>query len=154
MYSSSDDLNKDVHFSLRPSAKELSEMDIKCFISSWTERDYIEMQKISFFNSWLLETSERYSIGMVAFNNIYQEMEILRLGIHPEWRKKGLAELMLDRLELFSRKKNVISIFLEVHIANKPAISLYRKKGFKEIGRRKNYFKKPSGDALLLKKIL
>ena len=152
MNSSSDYPTKDVHFSLRPSAKELTEMDILCFTSSWTERDYIEMQKIPHFNTWLLETPESNSVGILAFNNIYQELEILKLGIHPEWRKKGLAELMLDRLELFSRKKNVISIFLEVHIANEPAISLYRKKGFKDIGIRKNYFQKPSGDALMLKK--
>ena len=144
---------KDFHFSLRPSAKELTEIDVLCFISSWTEQDYNEMQKVPFFNSWLLEIPESYSIGVLAFNIIFQELEILRLGIHPQWRKKGLAELMLDRLELFSRKKNVISIFLEVHIANQPAISLYRKKGFKEIGRRENYFQNPLGDALLLKKL-
>jgi len=154
MNSSSDYPTKDVQFSLRPSAKELAKMDILCFISSWTERDYKEMQKVPYFNTWLLETAESNSVGMLAFNNIYHELEILRLGIHPEWRKKGLAKLMLDRLELFSRKKSVISIFLEVHFLNKPAISLYQKKGFEEIGIRKNYFQKPIGDALLLKKSL
>ena len=45
---------KDFHFSLRPSAKELTEIDVLCFISSWTEQDYNEMQKVPFFNSWLL----------------------------------------------------------------------------------------------------
>ena len=67
---------KDYNFSLRPSARELTEIDILCFISSWTEQDYNEMQKVPFFNSWLLETSESFSIGMLSFNNIFQELEI------------------------------------------------------------------------------
>ena len=154
MNSSSDFLRKEVLFSLHPSAKKLSEIDILCFISSWSEQDYIEMQKGAFFKSWLLETSKSFSLGFLVFNIIYPELEILRIGIHPEWRRYGLAELMIDRLELSSKKKNLISIILDVHIDNKPALSLYRKKGFKDIGTRKNYFKNPLGDALLLKKFL
>ena len=61
---------------------------------------------------------------------------------------------MLDHLELLSRKKDLNSIFLEVHFSNFPALSLYRKKGFQEVGRRKNYFQTPKGDAILLKKLL
>jgi len=154
MRSSRDYHTKEFHFSIRPSAKELTEMDIQCFISSWTEQDYIEMKKIPFFKSWLLETQGNRSVGILAFNTIFPELEILRLGIHPKWRQRGLAELMLDHLEMFSRRQNVISIYLEVHISNNPAILLYRKKGFEDIGIRKNYFNKPQGDAIMLKKIL
>ena len=128
---------KEVHFFSKPSAKELTEMDIQCFDSPWSEKDYLEMEKISFFNGWLLGFPERNFVGILAFNILFQEVEILRLGVHPRWRGIGLAQLMLDRLESESKKKNVISIFLEVNCFNFPAISLYRKKGFEDIGIRK-----------------
>ncbi len=147
-------LIKKVNFSSKPSAKELTLMDNLCFDSSWSEKDYLEMKRGSFFNGWLLEISKKHFVGILVFNIIFQELEILRLGIHPNWRKKGFAKLMIDHLEYLSRKKNIFSIFLEVHLSNYPAISLYREKGFREIGRRKNYFKSPKGDAVLLKKSL
>ena len=145
---------KKVNFASKPSAKELTFMDNLCFDSAWSEKDYLEMKRGSFFNGWLLEISEKHFVGILVFNIVFQELEILRLGIHPNWRKKGFAELMLDHLELLSIKKDLNSIFLEVHFSNFPALSLYRKKGFQEVGRRKNYFQTPKGDAILLKKLL
>ena len=145
---------KKINFFPEPSAKELTLIDNLCFGSAWSEKDYLEMKRGSFFNGWLLEISEKHFVGILVFNIVFQELEILRLGIHPNWRKKGFAELMLDHLELLSRKKDLNSIFLEVHFSNFPALSLYRKKGFQEVGRRKNYFLTPKGDAILLKKLL
>tara|TARA_B100000676_G_C18006943_1_gene804325 strand:+ start:774 stop:1253 length:480 start_codon:yes stop_codon:yes gene_type:complete len=143
---------KDVSFSLKPSARELTELDFQCFDSTWSEKDYFEMKKNPFFYGWILGIPGKYNVGILAFNIIYQELEILRLGVHPFWRKKGIAKLMLNRLDLLARNKKVISIFLEVHFANNPALSLYSKSGFHPVGRRKNYFKNPFGDAILLKK--
>ena len=145
---------RDANFFSNPTEKELAKMEIQCFDSPWSEKDYIEMKQIPFFNGWLLTVSEKYFVGILAFNIIFQELEILRLGISNSWRRKGLAKLMLDRIELFSRENKIISIFLEVHFSNNSAISLYLKKGYKEVGRRRNYFQRPSGDAILLRKFL
>jgi len=145
---------KDFHISSKPSAREMVEIEIECFFSPWTEKDYMEMQKQSSFNSWLLEIPDVSSVGILAFNSVQPELEILRLGIHPNWRKNGLAELMLEELERFSKKYKMDSIWLEVDVSNKPAKSLYRKTGFKEMNIRKGYFRNRLGDALLLKKSL
>jgi len=145
---------KDFQISFRPSAKEMMLMEIECFIFPWDEQDYIEMQRQESFNNWLLEIPEIFPVGMLAFNSIRPELEILRFGIHPRWRKKGLGELMLRELEIFSKRDKIESIWLEVDVYNNPAKSLYLKNGFKEMSRRKGYFRNPFRDALLLKKIL
>jgi len=154
MIFTSDLSNRDFRIFSQPSAKEMMVMEIECFFSPWTEQDYIEMQLQPSFNSWLLEIPGIRSVGMLVFNSVCPELEILRLGIHPEWRKKGLAEFLLRELEFFSKKDKIKSIWLEVGVSNKPAKSLYLKTGFKEEGRRKGYFRNPLGDALLLKKSL
>ena len=144
----------DVSFSLNPSAKEIMEMDFLCFTSPWNEKDYREMQKQSSFNNWLLKNPYVCALGMLVFQSIPPELEILRLGVHPNWRKHGLAGFMLTHLEIHAKSDKIESIWLEVHEGNKSAISLYSKLSYKEIGCRKNYFRDPSGDAILFKKLL
>ena len=144
----------DVQISLQPSAKEMREMDFLCFTSPWNEQDYSEMQKQPAYNNWLLEIPDVCTLGMLVFQSVPPEMEILRLGVHPDWRKCGLAEFMLEKLEILAKSDRIESLWLEVHAANKNAISLYNKLAYKETGSRKNYFRNPLGDARLLKKSL
>ena len=145
---------RDVRISLCPSANEIMEMDFLCFTSPWNEKDYQEMQKQHSFNNWLLKISDVCSLGFLVFQSIPPELEILRLAVHPDWRKQGLARFMLTHLEKYAKSDKIDSIWLEVHEDNKTAISLYNKLSYKEIGRRKNYFRNPLGDALLFKKLL
>ena len=139
---------------LLPSPKEMMEMDSLCFNSHWNEQDYLEVQYQPSFHNWLLVIPDVCPVGMLAFQAIPPELEILRMAIHPEWRKRGLAELMLEQLEILTKSDKIESHWLEVHVANKSATSLYRKLGYKEIGSRRNYFRNPLGDALLYKKIV
>lgn len=145
---------RDVQISLQPSAKEIMEMDFLCFTLPWNEQDYREMQKQPSFNNWLLEIPDVCAVGMLAFQSVPPELEILRLGVHPDWRKRGLAEFMLEQLEILAKLDRIESLWLQVHAANKSAVSLYSKLAYKETGGRKNYFRNPSGDALLFKKLL
>jgi ribosomal-protein-alanine N-acetyltransferase len=154
MIASSDYPLSDVQIYLQPSAKEMRKMDFLCFTSPWNEQDYREMQMQPAYNNWLLEIPDVGTVGMLAFQSVPPELEVLRLGVHPDWRKLGLAEFMLEQLEILAKSDRIESLWLEVHRANKSAVSLYRKLAYKETGSRKNYFRIPLGDALLLKKLL
>ena len=129
-------------------------MDSICFNSPWNEQDYREMKEQSSFNNWLLEIPDVGQVGMLVFQSVSPELEILRLGVLPSWRRNGLAVFMLEQLEIQAESDNFETLWLEVHTANKTATSLYCRLGYKEISIRKNYFRNPMGDALLLKKIL
>ena len=143
-----------IRFCLFPSPKEMMRMDSICFNSPWNEQDYREMQEQPSFNNWLLEIPAVGQVGMLVFQSVPPELEILRLGVLPSWRRNGLVVLMLQQLEIRVESDSLETFWHEVHTENKTVTSLYCRLGYKEISIRKNYFRNPLGDALLLKKIL
>ena len=67
-------------------------------------------------------------------------------------RRRGIAEKMLAELLGKMREKGAAACYLEVRSRNLPAISLYKRLGFAEIGLRRNYY--PDDDAVLMRKDL
>ena len=143
-----------ISFCLHPSPKEMMKMDSLCFSAAWSEQDYREMQEQPTFSNWLLQVPTAAQVGMLSFQSVPPELQILRLAVLPDWRKQGLAKFMLEQLEILAKSANLELLWLEVNSVNKAATELYYKQGYQETGIRKNYFINPLGDALLLKKVL
>ena len=70
--------------------------------------------------------------------------EILAIATVEEYRNKGIAQELLNKIKI----KN---IFLEVRESNQTAINFYKKNKFKEISIRKNYYSKPTENAIIMK---
>ena len=66
------------------------------------------------------------------------------------FRRLGAGEALLNELKLKCLEKGLAFITLEVRAGNHPAINLYKKLGYEEVGRRKNYYVNPSEDAVLM----
>jgi ribosomal-protein-alanine N-acetyltransferase len=80
-------------------------------------------------------------VAYAAFRHAVGEAELLRVGVHPEGRRKGLARaLLLEGLERL-RKLDVQVCFLEVRVDNTPAITLYESLGFTCVGMRRGYYR-------------
>jgi ribosomal-protein-alanine N-acetyltransferase len=84
------------------------------------------------------------------------EAHILNLCVDSDFRALGYGEQLLDELLYRARSASVLEIFLEVRPTNKPAIALYRKKGFHQIAARPAYYQANEGreDAAVLAKKL
>lgn len=89
----------------------------------------------------------------------YQESNLLNIGVNPDFQRQALATQMLHRLLLISRINRAKHMWLEVRASNQPAIKLYKKFNFKQVGLRKNYYqyidtagKKIKEHALLMSK--
>jgi ribosomal-protein-alanine N-acetyltransferase len=65
-------------------------------------------------------------------------------------RRRGIARKMIDLLAGYAEKCDVCSILLEVRQSNTPARTLYEDIGFKAVGVRKNYYKNPVENAILM----
>lgn len=87
-----------------------------------------------------------YIIGRV----IAPEGEIYRIATHPDFRKRGIAYRLLDYAVKCEKGRGLECLFLEVRASNIPAKNLYKSYGFKEMGTRKNYYKDPTEDAVLM----
>ncbi len=84
------------------------------------------------------------------------EAHILNLCVDPALRQLGYGDRLLDEILMRARQAEVNEIFLEVRPSNEGAISLYRKKGFRQIAYRPAYYQAQQGreDAAVLSKVL
>jgi ribosomal-protein-alanine N-acetyltransferase len=91
-------------------------------------------------------------IGFALSRAVLREAELLLLAVARSHQRRGVGAMLLDRFEMISRRKAVEKLHLEVRDGN-PAFGLYHSAGFKEVGRRRNYYSGHDGrlyDALTL----
>ncbi len=93
---------------------------------------------------------ERKVIGHAVLWYALDEAELADLAVSPESRGKGVARALVERLIEEVRDVGVRRIFLEVRESNIPALELYRGRGFREVGIRKDYYDHPGEDARVL----
>ena len=89
-------------------------------------------------------------VGYITYSVVLDEVQIANVATHPEYRRRGIGEKLLNFLYDESKASGMYVITLEVRQSNEPAINLYRKCGYDEVGRRKNYYKNPTEDAILM----
>jgi len=88
--------------------------------------------------------------GYVFMRLILDEIHLLNIAVQPEWRRKGVGELLLRHVFQLGLEHRADRVLLEVRPSNRAARALYEKHHFQEVGRRKRYYLKPTEDALLL----
>ncbi|MBR6119787.1 MAG: ribosomal protein S18-alanine N-acetyltransferase [Oscillospiraceae bacterium] len=104
---------------------------------------------------WLAAVDESGAVlGYVGSQSCFEDADILNVCVAPEARRRGLAEALMRELETRLIPKGIEKITLEVRASNEPAIRLYEKLGYSQVGTRKNYYEKPREDALILQKSL
>jgi ribosomal-protein-alanine acetyltransferase len=103
-------------------------------------------------SSPLALVTEKAGGAIVAFliaRRAADEVEILNLAVCGRLRRKGIASALLSRL--FEKLEAAPArIYLEVRRSNKPAIAFYERHGFGCVGERRNYYRHPTEDALVL----
>ena len=77
---------------------------------------------------------------------------MMNIAVHPDYRKQGIGTALIVELIGELELRGSHSLMLEVRASNTPAISVYEKLGFIEVGRRKNYYRNPKEDALIMRK--
>jgi ribosomal-protein-alanine N-acetyltransferase len=79
------------------------------------------------------------------------EAELADLAVHPAFRRRGIAAILLDRLIEEARGTGVRAIFLEVRVSNDAAMALYVGRGFRRVGVRRHYYRRPTENGVLLR---
>lgn len=89
-------------------------------------------------------------IAYILGRTIAPEGEIYRIATKVGYRRRGIAYRLLDYAAKCERGRGLECLFLEVRSRNVPARNLYRAYGFREVGLRKNYYKDPDDDAVVM----
>lgn len=92
--------------------------------------------------------------GFILLRGAAEEVELLTLAVAPATRRRGLATCLVSRACDAAAERGAVAMFLEVNSRNIPAIALYKRLGFIQVGLRKAYYATPHGmreDALVLR---
>lgn len=139
----------EIRRSLPKDSAEISIAEEEIFSDPWSEGDITSL--ISTEGSMCYTAlSDGKLIGYLIGRQISPEGEIYRLATLPEYRRRGIAYRLLDYAVKTERGRGLESLFLEVREKNLPARNLYKSYGFREIGVRKNYYKNPDDNAIIM----
>lgn len=130
-------------------------LDRLCLGGLWTEDGYrreVESPNSDLLGLWWRDELEDQScfIGLACLWAILEEAHITILGVHPDYRRRGLGQLLLYTVLKLARCRGLERATLEVRVSNLSAISLYEKFGFREVGVRCRYYQAPEEDGLIL----
>ena len=89
-------------------------------------------------------------LGYAGLLVVADEGYITNVAVFPEYRRCGIAAKILEVYLNFAQANGLAFLTLEVRPTNEAAIALYRRFGFEEVGRRRNYDDLPKEDALIL----
>lgn len=129
----------------------LVEIEKRCFSEPWN-RDMIISEINNEITKFICIFKDDILIGFISIWIIIDEMHINNIAVDVDWQGNGYAGEMMYKAVEIAEKNEIVSITLEVRESNIKGISLYKKFGFEIIGKRKNYYKSPVENALLMKK--
>ena len=130
---------------------DVARLEQICFSRPWSRRmlaEELENQCAAFLVA--LEPGTEKVIGYAGLLVMADEGYITNVAVFPEYRRRGVAEQIIQVFCDFAQGNHLAFLTLEVRPSNAPAISLYNSFGFEEVGRRKNYYDLPREDALIL----
>ena len=128
---------------------QIQKIEQQSFSVPWTE-PMLRMQLAPDSHVFLTAEAAGDVIGYVGLMYVLDEGYISNVAVHPIWRRRGVADALLEELEQRAKKLMLSFLTLEVRAGNAPAIALYEKHGFRAVGRRKDYYEKPKEDAILM----
>lgn len=131
--------------------KAVAELEKLCFSDPWSENSVASEVKNE-LSLWLVAVEEGRVAGYIGSQTVCGETDMMNLGVHPDYRRRGYGERLILALMEELRQRDSHALTLEVRASNAPARALYEKLGFSQIGLRKNYYRNPREDACILQK--
>jgi ribosomal-protein-alanine N-acetyltransferase len=124
-------------------------LEKRCFPNPWGEKAFLVAPHRRYLSLWNEDACLAYLAALVVAG----AMELLRIAVHPRYRRQGLARTLMTELMIRGVREGVARLFLEVSDTNAGAIAFYKERGFAITGRRRDYY--GSGeDALIMSRAL
>jgi [ribosomal protein S18]-alanine N-acetyltransferase len=133
----------------RAYADQVMEIERASFPVPWSERAFEDEINRGISNLWALVSNEKV-YAYICFWMFDKEMHILNFAVHPEKRRQGLGRYLLMMVIDTGKTNGIENIWLEVRPSNGPALSIYKKFGFSDVGRRKGYYSDSQEDAIIM----
>lgn len=130
---------------------QIAALEKLCFSDAWSEKS-IASELTNKLSLWLVAVDGDTVAGYIGSQTVLGWADMMNLCVAPDYRRQGIGEKLTMELEKQLRKNGATCLTLEVRVSNAPAIALYEKMGFQQVGKRPRYYEKPREDALILRK--
>ncbi|MCF0137359.1 MAG: ribosomal protein S18-alanine N-acetyltransferase [Oscillospiraceae bacterium] len=129
--------------------EQILAIEKRCFSVPFTE-EQLRSQMPDGSHVLLVAEEDGRVLGYVGLMYVLDEGYISNVAVAPEHRRRGIADMLIIELRRVCGDLKLVFMTLEVRAGNEPARSLYKKHGFTDVGRRKNYYTLPTEDAILM----
>ena len=128
---------------------QIAALERACFSHPWTE----EMLRQELWNEaaviLVALREDGVVLGYAGLQTVLDEGYINNVAVAANVRRQGIADELIAAFVRFGQAK-LAFLTLEVRASNAPAIALYMKHGFAQVGRRRDYYDHPKEDAILM----
>ena len=129
---------------------DIARLEELCFSEPWSEEGILEAYRLG--TKFFVAEIDNLFAGYIGIKAVIDEGYITNIAVFPEYRGMGVGKALISRVFEFAEEKQLSFVSLEVRPSNTAAVSLYEKTGFKEEGRRKDFYRLPREDALIMTK--
>jgi [ribosomal protein S18]-alanine N-acetyltransferase len=130
---------------------DLLAIESASFAQPWTKVSFLsELSKVPPSLYVVRRETSSYVLGYICFWLVADEIQMLNLAVHPDYRQQGLGRQLMTLLFAQAEEKKVSKVLLEVRPSNQVAIALYHSLGFKILYRRPGYYEPGGEDALVM----
>ena len=130
---------------------QIALLERECFADPWSEQS-IASELHNPLSLWLVAQEGQTLLGYVGSQTCLDETDMMNIAVSPASRRQGVARALIEALVSALRVRGSKQLTLEVRASNGPARQLYESLGFLQVGLRKNYYRNPKEDALILRK--
>ncbi len=130
---------------------EVMEVENSSFTNPWSKESFCEELKKESSYKFVALVGDMV-VGFAILDTVLDEGNLLDIAVCENFRRKGVANALISRLFEVASEKDLSFITLEVRESSSPAIALYEKSGFEKVAVRKNYYHKPTENAVLMTK--
>lgn len=130
---------------------QIAQLERECFSDPWSQNS-IASELENPLSYWLVAMAGNVVAGYVGSQTVLGESDMMNLAVHPEFRRQGVAQDLVQALIDGLNQRGSHCLTLEVRASNAPARKLYEKLGFVQVGIRPNYYQHPREDGLILRK--
>ena len=130
---------------------QVAELEKICFSDPWSEKS-VAYELTNPLSCWLVAVEDGRVAGYIGSQTVMGESDMMNVAVHPDYRRRGIAERLVNDLLEALKAFESHCLTLEVRESNDSARALYAKLGFFQAGLRKNYYRNPKEDALILRK--
>ena len=130
---------------------QIAQLEKLCFSDPWSESS-ISSELKNELAYWLVALEGETVAGYIGSQTVMGETDMMNIAIHPDYRRRGIAETLVNSLVDALKAQGSHCLTLEVRASNLPAQALYEKLGFALLGKRPRYYHNPREDAYILRK--